>query len=98
MAKNHYAQIVIATGIVENIIVADDDFVLDGYYFRKLEERPDVGWIFDPKSDTFSPPPEIAPDVVADLQTADVDDIAAALAKSGLSAERIEELRAKLGA
>jgi hypothetical protein len=96
--RNHYALIISSTNVVENIIVADDTFDPGvEYYMRRLEDRPEIGWVHDTKTDTFSPssaPPAKTVELAAD----EVVDLVGALSRSGLDPARIAEIQRKLEA
>jgi hypothetical protein len=64
--KNYCALVI--NGIVNEIIVAEFEWVqnnLDGDW-HDLGEEPltvAVGWLYDPNTNTFTPPPQPEPDV-----------------------------------
>lgn len=96
MSTHHAALINLKTNVVENVIVIDDvPPVIPGFLLRPLEDRPEVGFVYDPKTDTFSPAPPTTT-VTAKLAEADVTDIESALAASGLDPARVKEISDKL--
>lgn len=96
--NKHAALINVDTNIVENIIVIDENTrVTDGYQLRQLEDRPEIGWIYDLKSDTFSEPPPPTPVAVVKLDPTDVAALIDLVSSSKtLSQEQIDEIKKRL--
>lgn len=84
----------IDNGIVTNLVVANDPSIFHNDAAIELQVRPEVGWTYD--GETFAPPTEVPRIVEAKLVASDIADLVAALSKSGLSAERIQAIEAKI--
>lgn len=92
----NFAMILQDSDVVENIIVADDDFIApEGRYLVALPARPEIGWIYDRTTGTFIPAdPIVATDV--SLLPADIADLLAALAGGRIGSDRAVQIAKKI--